>query len=409
MALAKRPLDVLWASDALVPAAGGAERSTLEWLAALAERGHRPRAVCIEGPPRAEAMAVPDEIAVTAVQAPRSASRPRDAWYWRARLDRCHAMHAAVTAAIAERRPDVVVGQLHGAPGALAAAAEAGIARVLVLHSYESLCKVAFDPGSECQPPRDCRSCPHAATLSTSERSALLELRARHDDSVGDAGEIIAPSESVAGSLERWSGRRATVVRYAFAAPHGVAGDYAGPVLFAANRWAPHKGVDLLPALVELARRVPGPTRSVHVTRRGLDERTVDSLEAAGAEIVENAPFETLANGASAVVVPSQWEEPFARLGWEPMAAGIPAIVADAGGFSELVSPNLLVSPRNDIDAWAAAFDRLFASREAWATASADCVRGANAILDPPPAGALESVLREAADAPLAIGEPGAV
>jgi glycosyltransferase involved in cell wall biosynthesis len=42
---------------------------------------------------------------------------------------------------------------------------------------------------------------------------------------------------------------------------------------------------------------------------------------------------------ALAVVVPSQWAEPFGRVAAEALAAGTPAIVMDRGGMSEIVTP----------------------------------------------------------------------
>jgi hypothetical protein len=365
--------------------------------------------VFIEAPSRHEAMPVPEGVSIQSVAAPASASKPRDAWYWRARLDRSEAMRAAVDEAIDEHRPDVVVGQLHGGPGALAAAAKAGVARVLVLHSYEALCKVAFDPGSECRPPRDCAGCPHAAALPATERAALLELRARHSESVTGADALVAPSDWMAATLARWSGRRATVVRYALMAPSGVGGDYAGPVVIAANRWTAHKGVDLLPFLVDAARRAPGRGRTVRVTRRGLDDGMVASLMAAGAEVVANAPFATLADGASAVVIPSQWEEPFGRLAWEAMAAGIPALASDSGGLAEFVPSDLLVTPRESSGAWSGALDRLFSSREGWDRAAAEGLSAAEAILDRAPGEHLESVLMAAGTPAAAVEKTNAV
>ena len=48
-----------------------------------------------------------------------------------------------------------------------------------------------------------------------------------------------------------------------------------------------------------------------------------------------------LASRARAVLVPSVWEEPFGLVVVEAMAAGTPAIAADHGSFTELVTPGV--------------------------------------------------------------------
>ena len=126
-------MDLLMTAGLLEPRSGGAERTMLEWAAAIQERGHTVRTVQLVPEPR-----------------------PESGRYWRWRADQRARLGELVAAALAARKPDVVMTQLHGAPGALAAAAHEHVPGVLVLPSYESLCKLAFDPGSDCPAHGDC-------------------------------------------------------------------------------------------------------------------------------------------------------------------------------------------------------------------------------------------------------------
>ena len=144
-------MDVLFAAEGLMPAVGGAERFVVEALAAIRER----------------------HLVHTIYLAPER--RPERYWEWR-RLRR-EEVGRRVEQALSERGADVVVTQLHSAPAVIATATAAGVPSVLLLPSYESLCQLAFDAGSECHPETRCRGCPALEALPASERAELARSR----------------------------------------------------------------------------------------------------------------------------------------------------------------------------------------------------------------------------------------
>lgn len=365
-------MDLLFASDVLKLPGGGAERAMLEWVDGLRARWHGVRAVSL---------------------AP--AERPPAERYWRWRASHRTQLEGLVAATIAERRPDVVVAQLHGAPGAQRAAARAGIPTVLVLPSYELLCKLAFDVDSDCPRDGDCRTCPATLRLSPEERSALVASRQANARALADAAELVVPSHVVARAVEGWIGRAATVVYPVGPPPSGLAGaSWEGPMVCVAARWSPAKGVDLLPALAAAG---AGHGRQVRVTENGLDVKRREALRAAGAVLVPTGPIDEILAGASLVLVPSQWEEPFGRVAWEAHARGIPVLASAAGGLAEQVPPDMLLSPRDDASAWTAAIDRLLGDERVWRTAASRARGQAEAIVSPPPLDVLERLLEKAA------------
>jgi hypothetical protein len=361
-------MDVLFASEVLVPAVGGAERTMLEWAHGLRERGHTVRTVCLPVGPRP------------------SAER-----YWRGRAEQRAEIGSLVAAAVAERRPDVVVAQLHGAPAALAAGALAGVPGVLVVPSYESLCKLAFAPGSSCAGHDDCLSCPCARRLLSAERAALAASRVAHDTALANASAVIAPSGAVAAAIGRWSGREANVVWPVgpeLPAPADTSPD--GAVICAAAVWSDHKGND---------------ERAVHVTEQGLQVADRERIGAAGGTLVPRASIDELLAGASLVLVPSQWDEPYGRIAWEALARGVPTLASDAGGLADCVPAAQRVAPRDDLRAWSAAIQGLLSSRDAWSAAGASGRRHAAAMLLPAPLQRLETVLEHVlADLPAPVG-----
>jgi glycosyltransferase involved in cell wall biosynthesis len=370
-------MDILFASEALLPAVGGAERTMLEWADGLRRRGHTVRTVCLAPAPR-----------------------PAPERYWRWRSRQREQLGSLAAAAIAERAPEVVVAQLHGAPTALAAATRAGIPGVLAIPSYEALCKVAFVPGSDCPPDGDCVSCPAAARLAPAERAALAAGRSAHDATLSTVQALVTPSAAMARTVRQWTGREATVVwpvgpelpAWAETSPHGR-------VVCAAARWSAHKGAALLPALVAAARttRHHG-ARVVHVTEAGLGANEREAIGARGGTLIATAPIGELVAGASLVLVPSQWEEPFGRIAWEALARGVPVLASDAGGLAECVPAAMRVSRRDRPPAWASAIDRLLCDPDAWRSAAAAARPHAATLLKPPPLDRLEQLLTAAAE-----------
>ncbi|MEZ5100665.1 MAG: hypothetical protein R3C15_12870 [Thermoleophilia bacterium] len=198
-------LDLLVAAELLDPAAGGAEQFLAEALALLPS-GWRARAVHVRGP-EGPGLRLPERVERRPVEPPAAPGA-----YWRDKRLRREAIARGVERAIAVRRPDVVLTQLHAGPGAVAAAGEAGVPAVLRIPSYETLCKHAFDAGSTCLPASGCRGCPTALGLPAAERAELVASRAAHAAALAAARALVAPSAFVAGRVEEWSGRAATVV-----------------------------------------------------------------------------------------------------------------------------------------------------------------------------------------------------
>ena len=117
------------------------------------------------------------------------AARPERYWEWR-RLRR-EEVGRRVERALAERRPDVVVTQLHAGPAVIAAAEAAGVPSVLVLPSYESLCKHA-SKGNECLP-RTVRGCPGALAPQESG-GERWSARARQKGVARRRTDLVAPA-----------------------------------------------------------------------------------------------------------------------------------------------------------------------------------------------------------------------
>jgi glycosyltransferase involved in cell wall biosynthesis len=365
-------VDLLFASDALTPPEGGAGMVMLEWIDGLRRRGH--------------------EIRIASLPA---AERPAEEFYWRWRASQRAEMGRLVTAMLSERRPDLAVAQLHGAPAVHAAAAREGIPSVLVLPSYESLCKLAFDVGSGCRRDADCARCPEALGLSEVERAALLASRRAHAEALAGAAQLVVLSRAFARTVETWSGRRATVVYPVgpdLPAPAGASWD--GSVLCAAARWSANKGADLLPSLVAACRR---HGREVRVTEVGLTATQRAEIVSAGAALLRFGPIDELLAGSSLVLVPSLWQEPFGRIAWEALAHAVPVLASATGGLVEQVPSAMLVSQPGDAAAWAAGIDRLFGDELAWRKAADQCRPRAATLLDPAPLDVLDRLLREAA------------
>jgi glycosyltransferase involved in cell wall biosynthesis len=198
----------------------------------------------------------------------------------------------------------------------------------------------------------------------------------------------------MAKAVEAWGGRAATVVHpVGPSLPDSAGARWDGPVVCVAAQWSSIKGIELLPDLATAAGAPHG--REFRVTERGLDATQREALRGVGAVLVPVGPIDALLAGAALVLVPSLWDEPFGRVAWEALARGVPVLASAAGGMAEHVPPELLVAPREDAAAWAAAIGALLGDEAAWRLA-ADRARGqAAAILDPVPLDVLEGLLRE--------------
>lgn len=74
---------------------------------------------------------------------------------------------------------------------------------------------------------------------------------------------------------------------------------------------------------------------------------------------------------AKIVLVPSQWEEAWARVVTEAHINGIPVVASDRGGLPESVGPGgILVNPEAELSEWADALSRLWDDRDEYETFS---------------------------------------
>jgi glycosyltransferase involved in cell wall biosynthesis len=306
--------------------------------------------------------------------------------YWLGKRLASGSIRDAVARAIRDRPADVVVTQLHASPGAVEAAGETPT--VLLLPSYESLCKYAFDAGTACDPASCGERCPAVLALPEPERREQRRSRDAHRRALAAATGLVAPSEFVADACERWCGRRPAVVPWV-SAPTTATRDPApdGRLVLAAATWSVNKGVDLLEPLADGL-----PDRRFLVTEHGLPAALRDRL--GRRPNIDLSPALTAAEllaGAAVALVPSQWPEPFGRIAFEAIAAGVPCVASDVGGLREVVPAPELVRP-DAPEPWIAAVRRL-RDEPAWRAAQARARERAAAILAREPLRRLEELV----------------
>lgn len=116
------------------------------------------------------------------------------------------------------------------------------------------------------------------------------------------------------------------------------------------GRMAGLKGGDvLLRALPEVARELGQPVRLTLAgdgPERATWERIAEEVRARDPRVavdfagwVDEARREELLGDADLLVVPSQWPEPFGRVGPEAGVAGVPAVAFDVGGVRDWLTP----------------------------------------------------------------------
>ena len=383
-------MDLLFASEYLLPARGGAERFVAEAAAGLARHGHRVRVVSLGGEgarqpadDRVERLVLPDP----ASDGPRWHRRER----WQAALGQ------AVADELARRPADVVVGQLHTGPAAVRAAHAQGVPAALLLPSHEAFCAWAFASDTSCRPESGCRACPRFLSQPPAEQKRQLAARAEQRWALREAELLLAPSRSLAATCEAWCGRRPDVVAPLILPPEPATtlGARGGPVILAASQWTPGKGGDLL---VPLAQALA--PRHVRVQWSALAPPT-EVL--AGLERAENVelpqpplPLEALLADAGVLLVCSQAPEAFGRLAVEAMAAGLPVLASASGGLRETVPATQRVRPHDDPAAWAEAV-QLLDEEKRWERARRDGLAAAAAVRATEPLDGFERLLGEAA------------
>jgi glycosyltransferase involved in cell wall biosynthesis len=407
------------------PDIGGVESHTRDLARELGRRGHRLRALVLDGAeglePYSLATREQDGVRVTRmayryhdhraladlVRSPRAEAAARS-WAEAERLDLVHVHHASGFGL-----------------GLLDALQAAGRPVVMTLHDYWPLCprgqmlrtdgEVCAAAGPERCAPCLARTWPHLMPSAGGARRGPLgeELqgdedaaRARTDfalASLARAARLFTPSPATRAAYARagLDERRIEVVE------NGVDVDELARARRALRaRTAPHQRLRLgvlgtvLPSkgALELARavlaaRVPGLTLEIHGAMPSYhgDTRYVEELRALAARepsIRVHGPFgherlpEILA-GLDGVAAPSRWNEVYGLTVREARAAGLPVLVSDAGALPDVVADGRggLVVPAGDQAAWAAALVRFAdpAMRAAW-SAQASLPRSARAM-----------------------------
>ncbi|KUL55427.1 glycosyl transferase [Streptomyces sp. NRRL F-4489] len=263
------------------------------------------------------------------------------------------AVRAELAARLRATRPDLV--HLHNvfpllSPSVLAACADAGVPAVATLHNYAQVCP----PGTLQRDGRPCTECAGSVPLPA----------VRHGCYRGSRLATVPLAVSLAVNRRRWwsgvarffcisAAQRDVLVRagvpaerlavkHNFVPDPGAGRAGAGEHLLYLGRLAEAKGVRLLMAAWDEVAAGCGVGVPLVIAGAGPLEREVTAW-AAGRDDVRYAgllgPEECrrAVARAVAVVAPSTWLEAFGLVVVEAMAAGVPAVAAGHGAFTELV------------------------------------------------------------------------
>jgi glycosyltransferase involved in cell wall biosynthesis len=148
------------------------------------------------------------------------------------------------------------------------------------------------------------------------------------------------------------------------------------PLVVCASRLAPEKGVDVL---IEAFPRLAATNAHLLLVSNGPDAGKCRALaERLGVGdrvhfLGTRSDIPRLFHAASAVIVPSLWDEAFGLVVVEAMATGRPLVVTNAGAMPEIVDHGRCgrVVPKRDAAALAQAIDGLLADPEAAAALGA--------------------------------------
>ncbi len=402
----EKGLDVGFLCHGWKPDVGGIESHTHDLARALAARGHRVHALCLDYTPGRAPYSV-TEARVDGVLVRRMAYLYQDQRSLADMVDNWRARDV-VLAWLAERPLDIVhVHHLTGfGTGALDALAEVGLPFVMTLHDYWPLCprgQMVRADGALCERPEPsvCGPC-IAATWPHLMPSGEGDFRKPERGQVADDVEAAAARGAFAlrslakphRLLTPSAAAKAVYVRSGVPAErvlvcaNGIAAEAlaaevarlrAEGVRPPASRGEVRLGVlgSVLPSkgtleLAQAFRRaaVPGLTLEVHGNLPAYhgDRSYVAALEALAREdtrIRLHGPYpagglaQVLA-GLDGVAAPSRWCEVFGLTVREASAAGLPVLVADAGDLPAVTDGGRrgLVVPADDADAWVEALRR---------------------------------------------------
>jgi glycosyltransferase involved in cell wall biosynthesis len=136
----------------------------------------------------------------------------------------------------------------------------------------------------------------------------------------------------------------------------------------------PEKGVELA---LEIAALVPNH-RFLFVESWPLGDTARRRLRE-GLKQLANVTFagwthdmRTVYSRTALLIVPSQWEEAFARVALEAQVSGIPVVARDIGGIGEVLRDSGILLPQNAAaEAWAQTIERLLSDQSFYAACSA--------------------------------------
>lgn len=163
--------------------------------------------------------------------------------------------------------------------------------------------------------------------------------------------------------VERWADAAPLDIRQQL----GIPGDSF--LLAAAGRLVDGKGFDILLRAIGQARRagtnvcclIAGPGDTATLDQLRLTERLENSVWFLGFR--KDVP--SLYAAADAIVVPSEWPEPFGYSAIEGLAAGKAVIATRVGGLPEVVTPDCgVLVPGGDVEALAKAIQRVASGPE---------------------------------------------
>ena len=352
---------LLAATASYAPPRGGATRSNLAWLNALARGGHECRVICGPAGPGAE-MPVHESIALLPVDDPaRRALRLRRE--------------------IAEMRPDwVLVSSEDLSHALLREAHHAAPGRVVYLaHTPQFF---PFGPASWNPEPRAAELAAHSAG-------------------------IVAIGRHMADYIGRELGRPAAVIHPPIygAGPFAKLGNFDHGLVTMINPCAV-KGISIF---LDLAQRLPAIDFGVVPGWGSTAEDRAALGRLANVRVLPNArDIEDLLAPTRILVMPSLWYEGFGLIAMEAMLRGIPVVASDSGGlreakrgtgyvipvraieryhpvFDEQAMPKPVV-PANDVAPWAEAIQTLLGDCPAYegeSNASRDAAGAFVAAMDP--------------------------
>jgi len=332
---------------------GGAERYLFEWEKLLRARGHEVMLHCMTHPknrPCPQDRFFVRQVTFDAGQSTRQKARAALHAVW------CREASARLRALLeAEGSPDIA--HLHSfmfqlTPSILRPLIERRIPIVQTCHEYSPVCvnQRLFNQRTN----RICEACLKSTTLSPLWKRCIKGSFAA--SAVGWAAGLAArwpagnrkhirrfftPSsfmreKLIEGGLP--SGRVAVVPHFIEAeaiSPSDSAGDY---MLFF-GRLVPQKGVLTFLRAAEQCPGIPckilGDGPLTEIVRSRIAERGLSNVQPLGR--LEGEPLWNALRAARAVVVPSEWYEPFGLVILEGMAAGRPVIASRVAGPAEIV------------------------------------------------------------------------